>query len=499
MPRRRRRLRPGAERLLRGGRARGRRSASPATTTSLSSARSPPPTSTVTPPRPSAGRSDRLDGPARAFLEPLSPSATRDGGRALPRQPDRSGVGLRPQRAGCALELRSRRPRRLVLVGHSHVPLALADEGETVTGGIADGRARARSRLVAPAPEPGLGRPAARQRPAGRLAHARPRQRAGLVPADGVPRRADAGGDPRARPARVARGAARRSVSEPGPRSGADRFGAAGSANVIPSRARISCTSSRALKIRHLTVVSVISSESAISLYGSPTTSRSSSAIFRSGFSSSTARQIASIASIRSIGWSNDSSVRHVVDVDDGLRPPLAGAQLVEHAVLRHLEEPRRELAAERESRQPVEDADEDLLRQILGQRAVARQPVDVVEDRRLVRPHDERERALVPPLGLAQDVRVRLGSDTRYKVARSRALNRCRSAQFHKTLPVIRPGELTPSRREDGRREVGDLAAVVQLADARSRSAARGSSCGPCAARRRRPRAAARRSRGRR
>ena len=27
---------------------------------------------------------------------------------------------------------------RLVLVGHSHVPLALADEGETVTGGIAD-------------------------------------------------------------------------------------------------------------------------------------------------------------------------------------------------------------------------------------------------------------------------------------------------------------------------------------------------------------------------
>ena len=51
---------------------------------------------------------------------------------------------------------------------------------------------------------------------------------------------------------------------------------------VMPSRARPTCTSSRALKIRHLTVASVISSESAISLYERPTTSRRSSAIFRS-------------------------------------------------------------------------------------------------------------------------------------------------------------------------------------------------------------------------
>ncbi len=39
-----------------------------------------------------------------------------------------------------------------------------------------------------------------------------------------------------------------------------------GSSRVIPSRASVSWTSSRALKIRHFTVASVISSESAISL-----------------------------------------------------------------------------------------------------------------------------------------------------------------------------------------------------------------------------------------
>src|SRR5438552_18543722 len=60
--------------------------------------------------------------------------------------------------------------------------------------------------------------------------------------------------------------------------------------------------------MRHFTVASVISSESAISVYERPTSSRSSSAIFRSTLSASTARQTASIASRRSIGASTTSS-----------------------------------------------------------------------------------------------------------------------------------------------------------------------------------------------
>ncbi|MDX6466944.1 MAG: hypothetical protein QOI27_1984 [Gaiellaceae bacterium] len=101
---------------------------------------------------------------------------------------------------------------------------------------------------------------------------------------------------------------------------------------------------------------------------------------------------------------------RHVLDVDDRARPALHGAQLVEYAVLRHLEEPRRELRAEREARQALEDAEEDLLRQILGQRPIADETQHVVEDRHLVRAHDEREGAFITTLGLPQDAEVRLG-----------------------------------------------------------------------------------------
>ena len=84
-------------------------------------------------------------------------------------------------------------------------------------------------------------------------------------------------------------------------------------------------------------------------------------------------------------------------------------AQLVEHAVLRHLEEPRRELRAEREARQALEDAEEDLLRQVLGERPVADQPQHVVEDRHLVGAHDDREGALITTLCLPQDAEIRL------------------------------------------------------------------------------------------
>jgi hypothetical protein len=101
---------------------------------------------------------------------------------------------------------------------------------------------------------------------------------------------------------------------------------------------------------------------------------------------------------------------RDVVDVHDRARPALDGAQLVQHAVLRDLEQPRRELRAEREARQPLEHAQEDLLRQVLGQRPVADESEDVVEDRHLVSAHDDGERALITTLCLPQDAEVRLG-----------------------------------------------------------------------------------------
>ena len=172
----------------------------------------------------------------------------------------------------------------------------------------------------------------------------------------------------------------------------------------MPSRASATCTSSRALKIRHFTVASVISSESAISLYERPTTSRSSSAIFRST-GSAVDRAPQRVDRLDPLDRLVDHLERRdVVEVDRRQRPALARTQLVEHAVLRHLEEPRRELAAEREARQPLEDAQEHLLRQILGERPVAvRQPQDVVVDRRLVHPHDDGECTFVPVLGLPQ------------------------------------------------------------------------------------------------
>jgi len=99
---------------------------------------------------------------------------------------------------------------------------------------------------------------------------------------------------------------------------------------------------------------------------------------------------------------------RAVVDLDD--IPPLERPQLVEDAVLRHLEEPGREPAPERKVRQPLIDADEDFLRQILCERSVTDEPKHVVEDRKLIRTDDERESSLISSLGLPQDAEIRLG-----------------------------------------------------------------------------------------
>ena len=106
----------------------------------------------------------------------------------------------------------------------------------------------------------------------------------------------------------------------------------------------------------------------------------------------------------------DDLERRDVLEVDDRTRPPLERAQLVEDAVLRHLEEPGREPAAKREVRQPLVDADEDFLRQILGKRSVAHEPKHVVEDGKLIRTDDERESSLISSLGLPQDAEIRLG-----------------------------------------------------------------------------------------
>ena len=65
--------------------------------------------------------------------------------------------------------------------------------------------------------------------------------------------------------------------------------------------------------------------------------------------------------------------------------------------------------AAEREARQPLVDAEEDLLGQVLGERTVAHQPQHVVVDGQLVRADDEREGALITPLGLAEDAEIGL------------------------------------------------------------------------------------------
>src|SRR3954447_229926 len=173
--------------------------------------------------------------------------------------------------------------------------------------------------------------------------------------------------------------------------------------------------------MRHFTVASVISSESAISVYESPTTSRSRSAILRSTLRASTARQTASIASSRSIGASTTSSGGTSSSAttargggpsrgaDDAPGAAPRRPQLVEHAVLRHLEEPGRELRAGREAREPLEDAEEDLLGQILGQGAVADEAQDVVVDRNLIGADDERKRPLIAFLGLPQDAKIRL------------------------------------------------------------------------------------------
>ncbi len=73
----------------------------------------------------------------------------------------------------------------------------------------------------------------------------------------------------------------------------------------------------------------------------------------------------------------------------DGLQTVLPRPDVVEHDVLRDLEDPGAELRAKRVLRQRPPGADEHLLCQVLGELTVADRAQHVVEDGQVVRPHD--------------------------------------------------------------------------------------------------------------
>ncbi len=243
---------------------------------------------------------------ARRFLEPLVPAATRYGAALFhgsPIDPVWDYV-LSEEGARASMEM-VRAP--LLMVGHSHVALSIAYDRGALSGGLAHGGDEVDLNASRWLLNPGsVGQPRGGDPRAAWLmldfdagwAWFRRTE----YPIERTQAEIRTAGLPEGLAGRLAHGLSElEAVAQTRISPGA---GSRLSANVIPSRASVSCTSSRALKIRHFTVASVISSVSAISVYGSPTTSRRSSAIFRSGLSSWTARQIASIASIRSAGWS---------------------------------------------------------------------------------------------------------------------------------------------------------------------------------------------------
>ena len=104
--------------------------------------------------------------------------------------------------------------------------------------------------------------------------------------------------------------------------------------------------------------------------------------------------------------------MRHVVDVDDrrGRRSTARSSSSTRFFVTwkSHVVNFERS----EKLRQPLEDAQEDLLGQVLGERPVADEAQHVVEDRHLIRAHDDRERTLVAALGLPEDAGSGWGRD---------------------------------------------------------------------------------------
>ncbi len=120
-----------------------------------------------------------LDAGSRRWLESLEPEALMDGA-ALYHASPRDAVWeyvLTPDAVVDALE---RAPRPIVLVGHSHVALAITRAGRRARRWARPRRHRARSRHgVAVAAQSRLRRPAARRRPSRCLAAPRPRPERG--------------------------------------------------------------------------------------------------------------------------------------------------------------------------------------------------------------------------------------------------------------------------------------------------------------------------------
>ena len=160
----------------------GRRSAWPETTISECAGTSTSRTSRRTRRRLRCGREACSASARAAFLVALVPLAEADGVQlfhASPRDPVWEYV-LTDQAAAAALELTT---AALVLVGHSHVPIAVTNDGGELAGGLAPGGYGGRAGRRPLAPQPRLRRPAARRRPARGVAPPRPRGAPRPVPA----------------------------------------------------------------------------------------------------------------------------------------------------------------------------------------------------------------------------------------------------------------------------------------------------------------------------
>ena len=120
-----------------------------------------------------------LSDESRAFLTRSRAGRSHRELRALPRQRPRPRVGVRPRRARARAPRCSSHRREIVLVGHSHVALAIGTEQGRLEGGLAPAATELLLRATGGvAPQSGLRRPAARRRSARRVAPARHRARA---------------------------------------------------------------------------------------------------------------------------------------------------------------------------------------------------------------------------------------------------------------------------------------------------------------------------------
>ncbi len=99
----------------------------------------------------------------RSWLEELEPVGHADGVELFHGSP-RNAVWDYVLSEGVALESLRLTTAPLVLVGHSHVALALVLSGETIAGGLAPARNHSRPLRRPLAAQPRLRRPAARRR-----------------------------------------------------------------------------------------------------------------------------------------------------------------------------------------------------------------------------------------------------------------------------------------------------------------------------------------------